>query len=137
MNSISITGKGSIHVAPDVTRLETTIEQWFKTYEEAYIQARENSSWFVKILEYNHKPGKLAKTTRFDISDHIESKYDEDGDVIGHFKMAMTSRSELRLICRLTINLSTTLCEASANSSREHKSTSAIPYKTHARTNSK
>ena len=86
MNSISITGKGSIHVAPDVTRLETTIEQWFKTYEEAYIQARENSSWFVKILEYNHKPGKLAKTTRFDISDHIESKYDEDGDVIGHFK---------------------------------------------------
>ena len=54
MNSISITGKGSIHVAPDVTRLETTIEQWFKTYEEAYTQARENSSWFVKILEYNH-----------------------------------------------------------------------------------
>lgn len=86
MNTISITGKGSIHVVPDVTRLETTVEQWFKTYEEAYTQARENSSWFVKILEYNHKPGKLAKTVTFDISDHEEPKYTTAGKLTGYVK---------------------------------------------------
>lgn len=86
MNTISVTGKGSIHVVPDVTRVETTVRGWFKTYAEAYAQAKENSSWFVKILEYNHKSGKLAKTIRFDITDHHDPKYDEDGDVVGHIK---------------------------------------------------
>lgn len=79
MSTISVTGKGSIHVVPDVTRLETTVSGWFKTYEEAYKQAKENSSWFVKILEYNNKSGKLAKTIRFDIFDHEENEYDDDG----------------------------------------------------------
>jgi len=86
MNTISVTGKGSIHVVPDVTRLETTVCCWFRTYEEAYAQARENASWFSKILEYNHMSGKLAKTIRFDISDHEESEYDDDDHYIGHIK---------------------------------------------------
>lgn len=86
MSTISVTGKGNIHVVPDVTRLETTVSGWFKTYEEAYAQAKENSSWFAKILEYNHKSGKLAKTIRFDISDHEESEYDDDDNYIGHVK---------------------------------------------------
>ena len=32
---ITVTGKGSVHVVPDVTRLEIRIESVFVTYDEA------------------------------------------------------------------------------------------------------
>lgn len=86
MCEISVTGKGGIHVVPDVTRLETVIGGWFKSYDEAYKQAKANSSWLVKILEYNKKSGKLAKTIRFDISEHHQNEYDEDDNYIGQIQ---------------------------------------------------
>lgn len=86
MGNISVTGRGNIHVVPDVTRLEIIVESVFKTYEEAYEQAKNNSSWMVQILEYNHLNGKLAKTIRFDISDHLVNEYDDDEHYIGKIK---------------------------------------------------
>ena len=80
--TISVQGKGSIHVVPDVTRLEITIERVFPDYQKAFAQAKENSSWVVKILEFNKKPGKLAKTVKFDITDHEVNDY----DTLGHYK---------------------------------------------------
>lgn len=77
--TISVQGKGAIHVVPDVTRLEITIERVFPDYQKAFAQAKENSSWVVKILEFNKKPGKLAKTVKFDISDHEVKEYDKYG----------------------------------------------------------
>lgn len=65
MGTISVKGRGDIHVVPDVTRLEISVESVFKSYEEAYEQAKSNSSWMVQILEYNKLNGKLAKTIRF------------------------------------------------------------------------
>lgn len=79
--TISVQGKGTIHVVPDVTRLEITIKRVFSDYQKAFAQAKENSSWVVKILEFNKKPGKLAKTVKFDISDHEVSDYDS----LGHY----------------------------------------------------
>jgi uncharacterized protein YggE len=84
--TINVTGRGSIHVVPDVTRLEITIESVFKTYEDAYEQAKENNKWMMQILEYNHKSGKLAKTIRLDITDHTISEYDEKDHYIGEIK---------------------------------------------------
>lgn len=81
--TISVQGKGSIHVVADVTRLEITIERVFPDYQKAFAQAKDNSAWLVKILEFNKKPGKLAKTVKFDISDHEENEYDEKGHYIG------------------------------------------------------
>lgn len=81
--TISVQGKGSIHVVPDVTRLEITIERVFSDYHKAFAQAKENLAWVVKILEFNKKNGKLAKTVKFDISDHEENEYDENGHYIG------------------------------------------------------
>ena len=78
--TITVTGRGAIHVVPDVTRLEITISSHFKSYQEAYDQAKENFSQIVKILEYNKKPGTLAKTILMDISDHQESVK----DTLGH-----------------------------------------------------
>ena len=83
---IKVTGKGSVHVVPDVTRLEVKIESVFTTYSEAYKQAKENSKWMVQILEYNHKNGKLAKTIRLDISDHTINEYDDEDHYIGQIK---------------------------------------------------
>jgi uncharacterized protein YggE len=84
--TIAVTGKGSIHVIPDVTRLEVIIESVFKTYDDAYQQAKENSKWMVQIFEYNHKSGKLAKTIRLDITDHTISEYDDEDHYIGQIK---------------------------------------------------
>ena len=83
---IAVTGKGSVHVVPDVTRLEIRIESVFTTYDEAYQQAKENTKWMKQILEYNHKNGKLAKTIRLDITDHTISEYDDDDHYIGKIK---------------------------------------------------
>lgn len=82
-STISVQGKGAIHVVPDVTRLEVTIEQWFENYPKAYEQAKENSAWMVKILECNKKSGKLAKNIKFNIEDYTENEYDDDGHFIG------------------------------------------------------
>ncbi len=83
MGTIEVTGKGAVYVKPDVTRLEVTVECVFDDYSSAYKQASENTSWMSKILEFNHKPGTLAKTIRFDISDHEENDYDSKGHYLG------------------------------------------------------
>ena len=98
---ISVQGKGAIHVVPDVTRLEVKIERVFEDYAKAYAQAKENFSWMVKILEYNKKPGKLAKTIKFDISDHEVSDYDSKGHYSGShlegFELAQTIKIDLTI----------------------------------------
>lgn len=83
-NKIHVTGKGSVHVVPDVTRLTISVDRVYKTYEEAYLKAKKNSKWICDILEYNHKSGKMAKTTHMDISEHSISKYDAHGHHIGY-----------------------------------------------------
>lgn len=77
--TITVTGRGAIHVVPDVTRLQVTISGVFKSYQEAYDTAKENFSQMVKILEFNNKLGKLAKTIRMDISEHQKSVKDSNG----------------------------------------------------------
>ena len=77
--TITVTGRGAIHVVPDVTRLEVYISGRFETYQAAYDQAKENFAQMVKILEYNNKPGTLAKTIRMDISDFEKSITDKYG----------------------------------------------------------
>lgn len=86
MATINVTGNGSIHVVPDVTRLEVRVESVFKSYEDAYQQAKENAKWIKQVLEYNHKSGELAKTIRLDITDHTISEYDDDDHYVGQIK---------------------------------------------------
>lgn len=84
--SIKVVGYGSIHVVPDVTRLEVRVESVYGSYDEAYQQAKENAKWMKQILEYNHKNGELAKTIRLDISDHTINEYDDDDHYVGKIK---------------------------------------------------
>lgn len=76
---ISIQGKGSIHVVPDVTRITINISHHGKTYKEVYAKGKENSEWIRKILEFNKKPGNLAKSLYFDVCEHTINIYDDEG----------------------------------------------------------
>lgn len=80
--TITLQGKGAIHVVPDVTRVEITIGGHFPDNKSAYAQGKYNSSWITKILEYNHKPGTLAKNIHFDVSEHRVPVYDDDGHIL-------------------------------------------------------
>lgn len=95
--TIRVQGNGAIHVVPDVTRVEVSIEQWFPDYSKAYAQAKENSAWMVKILEFNKKPGKLAKTVRFNIEDYTENEYDDDGHYVGKKKYGFMLDQRLKI----------------------------------------
>lgn len=97
MSEITVIGRGGIHVVPDVTRIEVTISSIYNTYNEAYDKAKESSAWMVKILEYNHQPGKLCKTTRLDISDHKVSDYDKNGKYIGEHKEGYNLRMGMKI----------------------------------------
>lgn len=79
---ISLQGKGAIHVVPDVTRLTICISYRGADYNSAYSRGKENSEWVKKILEYNKKPGTLAKSIYFDVSEHTRSILDDDGDIV-------------------------------------------------------
>ncbi|MDE6651664.1 MAG: SIMPL domain-containing protein [Paramuribaculum sp.] len=103
--TISVQGKGAIHVVPDVTRLEVTIEQWFSDYGKAFAQAKENSSWMVKILEYNKKPGKLAKTVKFNIEDYTENEFTDSGKFIGKRKKGYMLEQEIKVDLPIDNNL--------------------------------
>jgi uncharacterized protein YggE len=102
---IAVQGKGAIHVVPDVTRLEISIERVFDNYAKAYNQAKDNSSWMVKILEYNKKAGKLAKTVKFDISDHKVSDYDS----LGHYTGSHLDGYELEQVIKVDLPIDNVL----------------------------
>lgn len=96
-NTISVMGRGSVHVVPDVTRLEISIDRVYENYEEAYQKAKENTTWICDILEINGLSGKMAKTTRMDISEHTHSKYDANGHHIGYVADGYTLNQKVRI----------------------------------------
>ncbi len=47
--TINVTGNGSIHVVPDVTRLEVKVESVFESYDTAYQQTKETAKWIKQV----------------------------------------------------------------------------------------
>jgi len=81
--TIKVTGKGSVHVIPDVTQIDITVDRVYSDYKEAYDKAKYNSEWIGNVLSYNKMNPKLAKTLKMDISEHTHSKYDAHDHYIG------------------------------------------------------
>lgn len=96
-NTIHVTGKGAVHIVPDVTRLQISVDRVYETYDDAYKKAKENSKWICDILEYNKLSAKMAKTTRMDISEHTHSKYDSAGHHIGYVVDGYTLDQHVRI----------------------------------------
>ena len=81
--TIKVTGKGSIHIVPDVTQLDINIDRVYKDYAEAYAKGKYNSEWMCRILDFNKLNVKLVKTLRMDINEHTHAKYDALDHYVG------------------------------------------------------
>lgn len=76
-NLITVTGKGSVHIEPDVTRLDIILQSIHDSYEEAYDQAKTNTDSFTKIMSELSLDKSLPKTIRLDIDKKTQSEYDK------------------------------------------------------------
>ena len=82
-NLITLTGCGSVHVVPDVTRIELKLASLHESYEEAYTQAKENTDALVGIMNEVKLDPKLPKTNSLDINKKFESQYDKKHEYVG------------------------------------------------------
>ena len=87
IRKISVTGEGRIHVEPDVTRIELSLNSVHDSYEEAYEQTKSNVDKLHKIMEEVGLPVTQPKTVRLDIDKKMVNEYDKYKNYIGE-KMA-------------------------------------------------
>lgn len=81
-NIITVTGRGNIHVLPDVTRIEARIQCVFDTYEIAYQMAEDNLHDIGEVMKECGLSPQLPKTIRFDIDKSYHNEY-IDGEYTG------------------------------------------------------
>lgn len=79
--TITVTGRGTVHVVPDVTRVQITIKGLRQEYSDCYELAKENNQMLSRIMEGLGLDLKLPKTTNLDIDKHEHNVYDK----FGHF----------------------------------------------------
>ena len=75
---IKVTGRGGIHIVPDVTRLELSLITLHDSYEEAYEQGRADTEKLGEIMKAAHLSTQLPKTTQFDIDKRTITEYDKN-----------------------------------------------------------
>lgn len=78
-NLITVTGKGSLHVVPDVTRIILKLISLHDSYEEAYELAKSNTDCLTKIMKELKLKTDLPKTTSLDIDKKAVTEYDNEG----------------------------------------------------------
>ena len=74
---ITVTGRGTICVVPDMTRLVLTLKSIHSTYEEAYVQTKNDMDKLASIMEKLQLDKTLPKTIHLDISKKIRNEYDK------------------------------------------------------------
>ena len=74
---ITVTGKGNIHVVPDVIRIDLLLVSLHDTYQEAYAQGKDNTEKLTAIMKELGLPKTLPKTIRFDIEKQTQTEYDK------------------------------------------------------------
>lgn len=74
---ITVTGKGRVHIVPDITRLELSLVSIHDTYDDAYDQAKFNTDKLNFIMYECKLDKKLPKTTRLDINKKTQNEYDK------------------------------------------------------------
>ena len=79
---ITVTGRGNIHIVPDVTRVEVKIDSIFKNYDTAYQMAEANLKDIGEVMTKCGLPKSLPKTKRFSIDKAFHDVY-KDGHYTG------------------------------------------------------
>ena len=77
---ITVTGRGGIHVVPDVTRVELTVSGIRQEYSDCYELARENNKVLQRIMQMLGLDEKLPKTIHLDIEKETHTVYDDHGN---------------------------------------------------------
>lgn len=75
-NYITVTGQGNVHIVPDVTRLQISLISLHDSYEEAYVQAKQNTDRLTNIMQEVKLAPSLPKTIKLDIEKKTQSEYD-------------------------------------------------------------
>ncbi len=81
---IKVTGKGTVHVVPDLMQLHITLKSLHDDYDGAYQQGTLNTQRLTQVMTENALSPQLVKTTSFDISQKKEYEYDKYDHVTGH-----------------------------------------------------
>ena len=72
---ITVTGRGNIHVVPDVTRVKIEIASLFDSYQTAYKMASANLKDVGEVLTNCKLEKSMAKTISFDIEKRFRDVY--------------------------------------------------------------
>lgn len=75
-NYITVTGQGNVHIVPDVTRLQISLISLHDSYEDAYVQAKQNTDRLTSIMQEVKLAPSLPKTIKLDIEKKTQSEYD-------------------------------------------------------------
>lgn len=94
---IRVTGKGTVHIAPDVTRVNILVNSIGRTYPELYQRAQLNLQELGNIVEKHGLSKNLPKTLRFNIERNEERKYDEKGNFIGYEFNGYELKQEIKI----------------------------------------
>lgn len=74
---ITVTGRGTLRVVPDITRLELTLKSIHNTYEEAYAQTKNDTDKLASVMEKLQLDKTLPKTVHLDIAKKTREEYDK------------------------------------------------------------
>lgn len=96
-NTITVTGLGSIHVVPDVTRIELSLTSIHDNYEDAYVQAKMNSQMLRKIMNEVKLGAELPKTNKLNIEKSTHSEYDRNNHYIGEKFIGFELNHEVKI----------------------------------------
>jgi uncharacterized protein len=82
-NMIRVTGSGALHVVPDVTRVELSLVSLHDSYEDAYMQAKNDTDKLGKMMEELKLDVTLPKTKSLDINKKTKNEYDRNNHYVG------------------------------------------------------
>lgn len=97
---ISVQGQGALNIVPDTMRLEICVNVYFNSYDEAYIQGKDNIHWVKNILTENRLRPEQGQTIEFDLSE-----IDQNGIGDSHFGNGEPVRLGYKLKQKIRIDI--------------------------------
>lgn len=95
--TITVTGRGAIHVVPDITRLTLSLVSVHDTYEEAYNQAKIDTDSLARIMNMVGLDTALPKTTCLDIDKKTVNEYDKYNNYKGEKFVGFRLNHEVKI----------------------------------------
>lgn len=102
---IIVTGCGTIHVVPDITRIELSLVSLHDSYDAAYAQAKADADRLQNIMKAVELNTDIPKTMSFDIEKKTRSEYDKNE----HYKGKIFLGFELNHKIKIDLGMDTVL----------------------------